>query len=133
MEKRVAFLIAFSVVFLFSLVLFKIFFLSRNFKAASPTPENATQQKEENGSGYIKLPSGQRGAVKYSGKVVVFGSSSTQETYELLDSGGNLVILLTAEDAKLKLAEGRFVEVSGSLEKNVAGEDVLKVEAIAFK
>ncbi|OIP97986.1 hypothetical protein COT69_01395 [candidate division WWE3 bacterium CG09_land_8_20_14_0_10_39_24] len=124
MEKKVVLLTASLVVLLSSIVLFR----KIAPKEKSPLVED-TPVVQESSSGYIKLPSGKRGLVTYAGKVVPSGASS----YELLDKDGNLIVILTAEDAKLKLVEGRYAEVSGILERNISGETVLKVEALSFK
>ncbi|MBU1017363.1 MAG: hypothetical protein ABIJ36_02815 [Patescibacteria group bacterium] len=127
MEKRFVLLMAFFSILLVSLVLFKVFFSSS--KKDINLVSYDTTNKTDSESGYIKLPSGSSGMTKYTGKVVPSGASS----YELIDADGKLVVGLTADDAKLTLAEGRYVEVTGVLQKNATGESVLKVEAVAFR
>ena len=123
MEKRLVLLIAFSSVLLVFIVLFKVFFSSS--KKDINLVSYDTTNKTDSESGYIKLPSGSSGLIKYTGKVVPAGLSS----YELVDADGKVVVSLVADDDKLVLAEGRFVEVSGTLQKN----NVLKVEAVSFR
>jgi len=127
MEKKFALLISFSLILLLVFILFKFFFLTGTGEPSAVSYEESPQANSE--AGYIKLPSSSQGEARYSGKVVPSGSDS----YELLDEEGKFIIVLTAEDAKLTLAEGRYVEVSGVMEKNGSGESVLNVHAITFK
>ncbi|MFH1565657.1 MAG: hypothetical protein ABIB98_00445 [bacterium] len=135
MEKKTVLLISLFSVLLIFLVLLKVFAgKSGDVDTSKQQDLEEVSVSENSGSGYIKLPSGQEGAVKYTGKVVPLVDFSQEESYELLDSEGNFIVFLIADDDKLKLAEGRFVEVSGTLEKGTSGDKkVLKVEAVSFR
>lgn len=57
-----------------------------------------------------------------------------QGTHTLNDDAGEIVALLEASDDKLKLAEGAYVEVTGTLQKSVEGDlPFIKVEKITFR
>ena len=55
-------------------------------------------------------------------------------SYELTDSKGNTIILLSAGDEKLVVSEGHYVKVFGDMSKTEDGEkDVLLVDRVVIK
>ena len=123
-----------SLLFFIIIVFAGYFFFKLIFLAGRNGEEVAKKEVNDSRPGYINLPSEEIRKKSYFGKVIALEARFNVEgTHQLVDKEGNSIILLKANDDKLVLAEGRFVTVSGVLEKTSSGEKVLVVEKILFK
>ena len=129
-KKTVYTLISVFIVFVIAAVIKVSFFNSNDSVNLEADKENATAN-----SGYIKLPDNPNQATKLIGKVITVNSSdNSKASHKLLDENWEIIAFLISEDDKLKLAEGRVVEITGEIEKSTTSEFILlKVTAISFK
>ena len=132
-KKTLYTLISLLVVFIIAVIV-KVSFFSPNTNSTN-VDLDAKKESEMGGSGYIKLPDNSNEEKKLVGKVISVNSSdNSKATHKLLDDKGNIVAFLVSDDDKLKLAEGRVVEVTGEVEKNTGSEFILlTVTAISFR
>ncbi len=101
----------------------------------STKPKGQGSFETTTNNGFIQLPSNQNYDKTYEGKVsAVISNAQTEGAYELLDANGNTIILLKSNDDKLKLAEGRQVQVTGPVERTADGKSyIMNVEKVTFK
>jgi hypothetical protein len=96
-----------------------------------PTNLNKNEQK------VVQDPSTMDQNVSYKGVVTNLGQneySAEKIDFALNDINGNEIILLRANDAKLSIAEGLFVTVTGRKTKTKDGKtDVLQVVEVVLK